>query len=182
MRSSRAFKGLCMCIVQLCVCISVAVFVSRLVLLASLHVKFVRCVQADSALRPCSSAKVQKYWLSLPFIGMQGSWIAHWLLIRPAFISSGGCTRACKRSPPVPANHSCLGEILEGVSQTNKTTCCAEDCVHTIPCNGILCKCRRGGIYNALTCRIAWMHVSKHKRHVCTKRSQTLIWKILTLL
>lgn len=166
----------------MCVYFSVAVFVSRLVLLASLHVKFVRCVQADSALRPCSSAKVQKYWLSLPFIGMQGSWIAHWLLIRPAFISSGGCTRACKRSPPVPANHSCLGEILEGVSQTNKTTCCAEDCVHTIPCNGILCKCRSGGIYNALTCRIAWMHVSKHKRHVCTKRSQTLIWKTLTLL
>lgn len=92
---------------------------------------------------------------------MQGSWIAHWLLIRPAFISSGRRTRACKRSPPVLANHSCLDEILEGVSQTNKTTCCAEDCVHTVLCNGNKCKCRAGGIYNVLTCPIAWMNVSK---------------------
>lgn len=159
MRSSRAFKGHCMCVVQLCVCYWL--FVLHFVLLASLLVKFVRCVHADSALSPQSLLKVQKYWLSLPFIGMQGSWIAHWLLIRPAFISSGRRTRACKQSPPVPANHSCLGEILEGVSKTNKTTCCAEDCVHTVLCNGILCKCRTGGIYNALTCSIAWMNVSK---------------------
>ncbi len=149
----------------LCVYFSVPVFVSRLVLIASLHVKFVRYVPADSALQPCSSAKVQRYWLSLPFIGMQGSWIAIGSLSDLRFF-------------PLAGAHMLVKWALEGVSQTNKTTCCAEDCVHTILCNGILCKCRSGGIYNALTCRIAWMHASKHKRHVCTKRlSQTLIWK-----
>lgn len=179
MRSSRAFKGPRTCIVQLCVCISVWQCLSCI--LFCLHVKFVRCVHADSALRPYSSEKVWKYWLSLPFIGMQGSWIAHWLLIRPEFISSGRRTRACKWSPTVPANHSCLDEILEGVSQTNKTTCCAEDGVHTILCNGILRKCRSGGIYNVLTCWIAWTRVSKHKRHVCTKRSRSLVCKNIVI-